>query len=249
MALGISAFLGLTLGLAIGAIPYIRATMASFIAFLSLIPPLAILPILFIVAGLGELAKVLLIIIGVAPIIVRDLALRTSELPAEQIIKAQTLGASTWQLIIRVIMPQMWPRLIDALRLNLGVGMAVPHRLRGHRIDRRSRLSNLSGPAIYGDGRDPALCRVDHAAGIRRWMRCSASCVRKPSHGPTPGINPMTQITVKHLWKEYDTQVVLENVNLHIGDHEFVTIVGASGCGKTTFLRMLLGVETPSRGE
>ncbi len=59
----------------------------------------------------------------------------------------------------------------------------------------------------------------------------------------------MTQITVKRLWKEYDTQVVLENVNLEIGDHEFVTIVGASGCGKTTFLRMLLGVETPSRGE
>jgi NitT/TauT family transport system ATP-binding protein len=59
----------------------------------------------------------------------------------------------------------------------------------------------------------------------------------------------MTQITVKRLWKEYDSQVVLENVNLHIGDHEFVTIVGASGCGKTTFLRMLLGVETPSRGE
>jgi NitT/TauT family transport system ATP-binding protein len=59
----------------------------------------------------------------------------------------------------------------------------------------------------------------------------------------------MTQITVKRLWKEYATQVVLENVNLHIGDHEFVTIVGASGCGKTTFLRMLLGVETPTRGE
>jgi NitT/TauT family transport system ATP-binding protein len=59
----------------------------------------------------------------------------------------------------------------------------------------------------------------------------------------------MTQITVKGLWKEYATQVVLENVNLHIGDHEFVTIVGASGCGKTTFLRMLLGVENPSRGE
>ncbi len=32
---------------------------------------------------------------------------------------------------------------------------------------------------------------------------------------------------------------------MHIDDHEFVTIVGASGCGKTTFLRMLLGVETP----
>lgn len=58
----------------------------------------------------------------------------------------------------------------------------------------------------------------------------------------------MTQVTVKGLWKNFGGHVVLENVNLHIGDHEFVTIVGASGCGKTTFLRMLLGVETPSRG-
>ena len=58
----------------------------------------------------------------------------------------------------------------------------------------------------------------------------------------------MTQVTVKHLWKEFDGNVVLENVNLTVDDHEFVTIVGASGCGKTTFLKMLLGIETPTRG-
>src|SRR6266702_144431 len=110
VALAISSGVGLALGLAI----------APFIAALSLIPPLAVLPILFIVAGLGEAAKITLIIIGVAPYIVRDLAMRTAELPAEQIIKAQTLGASTWQLVIRVVLPQMWPRLIDALRLSLG---------------------------------------------------------------------------------------------------------------------------------
>jgi NitT/TauT family transport system permease protein len=110
----------LTLGLAIGVIPYLRATIAPFVAALSLIPPLAILPILFIVAGLGELAKITLIIIGVAPIIVRDLAMRVGELPNEQIIKAQTLGASTWHLVLRVVLPQLWPRLIDALRLCLG---------------------------------------------------------------------------------------------------------------------------------
>jgi NitT/TauT family transport system permease protein len=120
IALGVSAFLGVTLGVAIGVIPYLRATLAPFVAALSLIPPLAVLPILFIVAGLGELAKVLLIIIGVAPVIVRDLAFRTQELPPEQLIKVQTLGASTWQLILRVVLPQTWPRLIDALRLSLG---------------------------------------------------------------------------------------------------------------------------------
>ena len=59
----------------------------------------------------------------------------------------------------------------------------------------------------------------------------------------------MTQVTVKRLWKSFGAQVVLENVNLAVGDHEFVTIVGASGCGKTTFLKMLLGIESPSRGE
>jgi NitT/TauT family transport system permease protein len=119
-ALGISACIGLAVGLSIGVLPYVRATFAPFVAALSLIPPLAILPILFIVAGLGELAKVTLIIIGVAPVIVRDLAMRVDELPNEQIIKAQTLGASTWQLVVRVVLPQLWPRLIDALRLCLG---------------------------------------------------------------------------------------------------------------------------------
>src|ERR1700682_3620931 len=119
-ALAISALIGVSLGVAIGVLPYLRVTLAPFVAAVSLIPPLAILPILFIAVGLGELAKVLLIIIGVTPVIVRDLALRTGELPVEQIIKAQTLGASTWQLIIRIYLPQIWPRLIDALRLSLG---------------------------------------------------------------------------------------------------------------------------------
>jgi NitT/TauT family transport system ATP-binding protein len=59
----------------------------------------------------------------------------------------------------------------------------------------------------------------------------------------------VARITAKNLWKSYGEHVVLENLNLEIADHEFVTIVGASGCGKTTFLRMLLGIESPSRGQ
>src|SRR5277367_230194 len=119
-ALAISALIGLVLGVAIGVLPYIRVTLAPFVAALSLIPPLAILPILFIVVGLGEVAKITLIIIGVAPVITRDLSMRVAELPGEQIIKAQTLGASSWQLVLRVVLPQMWPRLVDTLRLTLG---------------------------------------------------------------------------------------------------------------------------------
>jgi NitT/TauT family transport system permease protein len=63
---------------------------------------------------------VVLIIIGITPFIIRDLQQRVRELPAEQIIKAQTLGASSWQIILRVVLPQVMPRLIDAVRLTLG---------------------------------------------------------------------------------------------------------------------------------
>src|SRR5262245_54977877 len=121
LALAISAAIGLVFGVATGVIPLIRATLAPFVAALSMIPPLAILPILFIVMGLGEVAKITLIVIGVTPVIIRDLALRAVELPREQRVKAQTLGAPTWQLIWRVrLLPQIWPRLIDSLRLTLG---------------------------------------------------------------------------------------------------------------------------------
>jgi NitT/TauT family transport system ATP-binding protein len=58
----------------------------------------------------------------------------------------------------------------------------------------------------------------------------------------------MTRVSVQNLWKTYGDTVVLENLSLEVGEREFVTIVGASGCGKTTFLRMLLGMEQPSRG-
>ena len=57
-----------------------------------------------------------------------------------------------------------------------------------------------------------------------------------------------TRIAIRNLWKEYGDQVVLERINLEVAAGEFCTIVGASGCGKTTFLRLLLGEEAPTRG-
>jgi NitT/TauT family transport system ATP-binding protein len=59
----------------------------------------------------------------------------------------------------------------------------------------------------------------------------------------------MARVSVRNVWKEYGSQVVLENLRLEIAEHEFVTIIGASGCGKTTFLKMLLGMEQPTRGQ
>lgn len=59
----------------------------------------------------------------------------------------------------------------------------------------------------------------------------------------------MSYIEFNKVWKEYPGQVVLEQLNATVEEGEFITIVGASGCGKTTFLNMLLGTEIHSRGQ
>jgi len=120
IGLGVSAVVGLCLGIAAGTLPLFGAPLSPLLVVLSMVPPLAILPILFIVFGLGELSKVMLIVIGITPILARDLEQRAREIPVELLIKAQTLGASTWTLILRVVLPQLLPRLLISLRLVLG---------------------------------------------------------------------------------------------------------------------------------
>ena len=120
IGMGVATAIALVLGLLIGLLPVGNAMFAPMTAVLSMIPPMAILPILFIVFGLGELSKVVLIIVGVAPCLMRDLIFTVGNLPREQLVKAQSLGASTWQVLIRVALPQALPRLIESLRLSLG---------------------------------------------------------------------------------------------------------------------------------
>ncbi|MBV8573980.1 MAG: ABC transporter permease [Acetobacteraceae bacterium] len=120
VGLAIAVAISFVTGIAVGMIPYLRRLFVPAIAAFSMVPPLAILPILFIIVGIDETAKVALIVIGTAPFMIRDLILRVEELPRPELIKAQTLGASSWQIALRVVVPQMLPRLIDALRLSLG---------------------------------------------------------------------------------------------------------------------------------
>lgn len=120
LGVGIGALISLTVGVGIGLLPYVRRGLSSFVAVLSMVPPLALLPILFIVFGLGETSKVVLIVIGITPFLTRDLSQRVLDIPHEEIVKAQTLGASTWVIALRVVLPQILPRLIAGIRLSLG---------------------------------------------------------------------------------------------------------------------------------
>lgn len=120
IAIFFSALLGLLLGINVGLFPGLDALSSVFITFVSIIPPLALLPILFISFGVDEFAKIMLIFIGTFPLITRDIFITVRKTPTEMVTKALTLGAGPVQVTYRIIVPQVFPRLLDTLRLSFG---------------------------------------------------------------------------------------------------------------------------------
>jgi multiple sugar transport system ATP-binding protein len=59
----------------------------------------------------------------------------------------------------------------------------------------------------------------------------------------------MPHVRFEHVSKVFGQHVAIRDLNFEIPEGEFVVFVGPSGCGKTTTLRMLAGLETPSRGK
>ncbi len=62
-------------------------------------------------------------------------------------------------------------------------------------------------------------------------------------------MNEKNIIELKNITVRFDGETVLDNLNLNIRDGEFVTLLGASGCGKTTTLRIIAGFLEPDEGE
>jgi multiple sugar transport system ATP-binding protein len=58
----------------------------------------------------------------------------------------------------------------------------------------------------------------------------------------------MASIKYDHVWKRFGEVTVLKDLNIDIGDQEFLVLVGPSGCGKTTALRCLAGLEEITDG-
>lgn len=57
-----------------------------------------------------------------------------------------------------------------------------------------------------------------------------------------------TLLSLQHISKDFGEGDVLRDISLDVARGEFVTLLGASGCGKTTTLRIISGLETPDEG-
>lgn len=152
-----AAVVGLLLGLNIAMFPGLRYLALPGVVALSFVPVVTMLPILLVVVGIGEEAKILFIFLGLVFIITREMYAAAMKIAPELKIKARTLGASELALTYRIVLPLIMPNLIETVRLNLGLvwfcliaseGIAANEGL-GYRIFLLRRTSEMVGIIPY----------------------------------------------------------------------------------------------------
>lgn len=119
--LALAAIIGLFWGMNTAVFPALQYIMLPGIVTFSFVPMMALLPIILIVVGIGDTAKIVLIFLAVVFFITRDIYATTKEIPQELLVKARTLGASELRLVYGIVLPMVMPRLFEVMRQSLGI--------------------------------------------------------------------------------------------------------------------------------
>ncbi len=116
----LSAVIALPLGLAIGTWRGVQALLEPLTDFIRYMPAVAFIPLVMLWVGIDEGAKIAIIFIGTFFQMVLMVAEDVRRVPQAQIEAAQTMGASTLELVEKVILPSAKPALLDTLRVTMG---------------------------------------------------------------------------------------------------------------------------------
>jgi len=116
----LSALAAIPLGIAIGNISYTEALLGSFFSFLRYLPIPALVPLFILWFGVGDIEKLILIIVGVFFQLVLMVADVAGNVPSSYIEVGYTLGASQKGALRDIIIPASLPGILDALRITLG---------------------------------------------------------------------------------------------------------------------------------
>lgn len=147
----IGSFIGILVGLHMGCYPRIEKFLAPPIALFAQAPPTAIMAIFFVMVGTDTKMFVTTIAFGIVPPLAQAVYLGVKELPEELLYKSYTLGCSNSEAVWSVIFPYVWPKILDAIRLQFGSAIVflIPAEMMvsdvgfGYRIRLESKKSNM----------------------------------------------------------------------------------------------------------
>ena len=122
----VGVLLSVILGVLMGAYTPIEAFFVPPLSFLAKIPPTAMLAVFFVLVGTNFQMYVTMIAFGTLPTLAQTVYQSArKDVPASLVFKAYTLGGSHGELIWNVIYKQILPRIIDAVRLQIGPAMVL----------------------------------------------------------------------------------------------------------------------------
>ena len=116
----LSALLAIPLGILMGAYKCAEAAHEPFVGFVRYVPVPALIPLVMVIAGIDEPAKILLIFLGTYFQMVLVVADVTRQVPKDLLNAARTLGASRLQVLFSVLLPATLPGLLDTCRTMIG---------------------------------------------------------------------------------------------------------------------------------
>ena len=115
------AIVGIPLGYAMGLSSWFRGWFDPIVEFMRPVPPLALIPLVIIWAGIGEVGKVILLFLAALWIMTIAARAGVSGVNITKVHAAYSLGASKWQIMRHVIMPNSLPEIFTGARVAMGV--------------------------------------------------------------------------------------------------------------------------------
>jgi taurine transport system permease protein len=117
----LGAMVGIPLGYAMGLSNWFRGWFDPIVEFMRPVPPLALIPLIIIWAGIGEGGKIILLFLAALWIMTIAARAGVSGVNITKVHAAYSLGASKWQVMRHVIMPNSLPEIFTGARVAMGV--------------------------------------------------------------------------------------------------------------------------------
>ena len=116
---------GIPLGFAMGLSTVLRGLLDPIVEFMRPIPPLALIPLVVLWFGIGEKAKIILLFL--TAVFIMTIAARSgvSGVKITKVHAAYSLGATKWQVLRHVILPNALPEIFTGVRTAMGVCWAT----------------------------------------------------------------------------------------------------------------------------